>query len=75
MNTVQPAKCPVCGGGGIPIAYGFPGDGLIEAFERGEVEPGGCVITRSDPDRRCRSCGYEWRTTNPQSSLNKQKVT
>lgn len=45
--------CPGCGGPGIPIVFGFPGDDLIEAEARGEVILGGCCLP-SDP--RCPVC-------------------
>jgi hypothetical protein len=37
----------------LPIAYGMPDDGLVEASERGEVEIGGCVIWPGNPDFVC----------------------
>jgi len=44
--------CRLCGGRTIPIAYGFPGDDLFEAAERGEIVLGGCVLSGDDPSRR-----------------------
>lgn len=54
-------RCPNCGSGrSRPIAYGFPGSDMTDAFERGEVALGGCVIHDNSPSRRCRDCGFGW---------------
>ena len=54
-------KCPSCGSSKVvPIVYGMPGSELAEAYERGEVELGGCVITGDDPQWRCKGCGHDW---------------
>jgi hypothetical protein len=48
------SKCPTCKVGKlIPIVYGMPEGELIEQSERGEVEPGGCVVSSEvfDPER------------------------
>jgi hypothetical protein len=37
--------------------YGLPGPELIEAYQKGEVELGGCVIGNNDPEWRCKECG------------------
>ena len=53
--------CPKCGSSEVvPIAYGMPGSELVEAYERGEVELGGCVVTDRDPEWHCKTCGHEW---------------
>lgn len=49
--------CPRCGGRTIPIAYGYPGPGMFEAADRGEIALGGCCIDAEDPTRRCTACG------------------
>lgn len=48
-------RCPRCSGDLQPIVYGLPGDELWNAFERGEVALGGCVV--GDQHYRCRACG------------------
>lgn len=40
----------------VPIVYGYPGDGLMEAAARGEVVLGGCVIMPHQPRWKCLSC-------------------
>ena len=51
-------KCPSCGSNKVvPILYGMPGPELIEAYQKGEVELGGCVIGDNDPEWRCKVCG------------------
>ena len=40
----------------VPIVYGYPGDGLLEAAARGEVVLGGCVIMPHQPRWKCLSC-------------------
>ncbi len=52
--------CRSCGEAGLPIVYGLPGPGLVEACERGEVLLGGCCLTESDPAWTCPSCGDSW---------------
>jgi len=66
MMTTNPTppRCPKCHSlRVVEIAYGMPAVELRESAERGEVALGGCVVGRpgGDPDRRCRSCGHEWR--------------
>jgi hypothetical protein len=55
--------CPVCGGSGIPIAYGLPPYDMFKAEERGEVVLGGCEWRPGARDHRCSSCGHEWLMT------------
>lgn len=57
MTEEDPSICTECGGRTIPIAYGYPGPGMMEAAERGEIELGGCVIFDEQPTRRCEACG------------------
>jgi hypothetical protein len=52
-------RCPTCGARGIPLVYGYPDDGLMEAAERGQVDLGGCVLSDDDPTRTC-SRGHTW---------------
>jgi hypothetical protein len=61
-KTGGPA-CPECSSKNpLPIAYGLPGEEMIEAHERGEIALGGCCLTGDDPDWACRSCGLRYHT-------------
>jgi hypothetical protein len=51
-----PPLCGVCQAQMVPIVYGYPGDGLIEAAGRGEVVLGGCVIMPNQPRWTCLTC-------------------
>ena len=51
-------RCPVCGGRGVPIVYGYPGVELAEAERRREVVIGGCLP--SDDGAGCLQCGAIW---------------
>ena len=42
------------------VMYGFPGPEAIEAYERGEIELGGCMVREDSFDYRCRVCGRSW---------------
>jgi DNA-directed RNA polymerase subunit RPC12/RpoP len=56
-----PDECPSCGSRKVVrIVYGMPGPDLVEAYERGEVELGGCVIGENDPEWHCKKCGHDW---------------
>jgi hypothetical protein len=54
--------CPACRKKtGVDIVYGYPSHeaGLMEM--RGEIALGGCCIDLEGPERRCTTCGHEWR--------------
>ena len=51
--------CESCGKTMVPIAYGYPGDGMWEAVERGDIVLGGCVVEEGIPLWRCTSCGAQ----------------
>jgi hypothetical protein len=54
--------CPKCEArSGVNIIYGYPSIEMAEMNERGEIALGGCCVDASDPERRCLSCGHEWR--------------
>lgn len=60
MNFKQ-YKCPKCGQvTGVRIIYGEPGPELSAAANRGDVELGGCCVTDSDPNFKCKTCGHKW---------------
>jgi hypothetical protein len=69
--TAEPGPCPGCGGPGIPIAFGFPGEELIRAEARGEVILGGCCLPL---DPRCPRCNgplsseVPWTSTGPRDA-------
>jgi hypothetical protein len=52
----KPKKCPVCRKNDevIPIAYGYPGEEMIEDFEAGRIKLGGCVIEPDQPRWYCK---------------------
>jgi rubredoxin len=53
--------CPSCGKkAAVPIAYGFPGPGMWDAVDRGEIILGGCVISPGMPNMSCLSCGWRY---------------
>ncbi len=54
------SSCPVCGGDGLEIIYGFPTQELFEAAQRGEVALGGCIVGGEMPTTECRSCNHTW---------------
>ena len=49
-------ECPKCGKDLLPIAYGVPGPGMMDADRRGEIALGGCVVSDNDPEWRCSAC-------------------
>lgn len=51
--------CPHCGQPMVPIRYGYPGQALVEAAERGEVVLGGCIVEPGQPEWSCRTCSLE----------------
>ncbi len=60
--TMKTYICPKCKErSGLEILYGYPHVGLADAYARGEIALGGCCIDRDSPDRRCMSCGHEWK--------------
>ena len=60
LKAGQPL-CPECGDPRpLRIAYGYPTLKMFEAFERGELALGGCVIGSDSPTWRCRKCRREW---------------
>lgn len=58
-EQASPRRCRRCDGEVVPIAYGFPGAGMWEAAERGEIVLGGCMTSRGQATSRCRRCGME----------------
>lgn len=60
----KPPPCPQCGRPAVPIVYGFPSPGLMEAADRGAVVLGGCVIEGDQPTYQC-VAGHEWRAQPP----------
>jgi hypothetical protein len=66
MNDKQTRKpkttpCPKCGGlDVVPILYGYPGPGMMEAAERGTIALGGCCVGDRDPRKHCTACGEEF---------------
>lgn len=63
-----PQECIKCGGKKIAtFLYGLPKDleSIKEDEKSGKIIIGGCCIHQSNPEWKCNSCGWEWRTTEP----------
>jgi hypothetical protein len=43
-----------------PIAYGLPGEELMEEASRERVVLGGCRIIEDDPRLACLDCDHRW---------------
>jgi hypothetical protein len=53
--------CPKCGSlDVVPILYGYPGPGMMEAAEQGKIALGGCCVGDRDPLKQCKACGEEF---------------
>lgn len=52
------SMCERCGEAMLAIAYGYPGPGMMEAGERGEIALGGCVVYDEAPRWRCPACDH-----------------
>ncbi|MEO7572943.1 MAG: hypothetical protein ABIX10_10965 [Acidimicrobiales bacterium] len=59
MTARADSSCPTCGQRGIPIVYGLPDHGLMEAAQREEVALGGCMVRGDDPAFQC-AAGHRW---------------
>ena len=46
----------------MPIVYGLPGAAVFDAYDRGEIAFGGCVIVDDDPGWACTGldCGIRF---------------
>jgi hypothetical protein len=66
---VAPNSGPTCGAALIRIAYGFPGDDMIEQAERGEIELGGCLLGESNPQFHCRGPKPHYWRLDPEGQL------
>ncbi|MCA1706318.1 MAG: hypothetical protein LC808_24855 [Actinobacteria bacterium] len=56
-------RCPNCGSERIvPMLFGLPAHQAGDAWERGELELGGCMAwgDERDPHWHCKACGHEW---------------
>jgi hypothetical protein len=61
LNESRPQPCERCGRPSLPIVYGLPGPGLMEAAERGAVVLGGCAIEDDQPTHQCAAGHPAWR--------------
>lgn len=53
--------CPVCGGRGVSIVWGYPTDETMRRAEAGDVVLGGCVVTTEvTPSHECTECPTEF---------------
>ena len=59
MTDANP-PCPKCGAKAVAIVYGLPGPGLMEAYDRGEIHLGGCVVSEDMPGWHCKACNHEF---------------
>ena len=51
------STCPICTKGKLaPIAYGLPGPEMLQDFEMGLIQLGGCCVTDNDPELECLGC-------------------
>lgn len=59
IRVTDPMDCPGCDRSisPQPIAYGYPGQEMADAAERGEIFLGGCVVYGDFPSHRCPMCG------------------
>lgn len=54
-------KCPECHSDRVrPIAYGLPGEELMEEASRERVILGGCIIFDGRPFLACLDCDHRW---------------
>ena len=54
--------CPACRlKTGVDILFGMPSLEAFEMAERQEIVLGGCCIDLEGPERKCTTCGHEWR--------------
>ncbi len=60
-ESVDPRPCPRCGASitPVPIVYGLPSHETFQAYERGEIALGGCVVEPDSPEFECPSCHAE----------------
>jgi hypothetical protein len=66
--------CPSCRSkSGVNIIYGMPDESLVELERLGEVALGGCEIYEEQPERRCTSCGAEWKIKRKLSKFEQAK--
>ena len=59
----ETVECPKCGSGNVAkILYGKPiwSDELEEKLASGEIELGGCFISKEFPVFVCKSCREQW---------------
>ena len=49
-------SCPQCGETLVPVVYGYPGPGQIQAEQRGEIVLGGCHAEFWSPTTACPRC-------------------
>ena len=64
MRKPKVSSCPECVRTDVvvPILYGYPSAGAMEAAERDEIVLAGCMVGDLDPSYYCRRCriGFEY---------------
>ncbi|MDP7418914.1 MAG: hypothetical protein QF483_03425 [Gammaproteobacteria bacterium] len=54
-------KCPECGSlSTVPILYGYPMEGAMEAARQGKIKLGGCIVRDDNPRKQCKACDHWW---------------
>jgi len=61
-EEIKEGECPRCKSeNNVKILYGYPSKKALKEAERGEIWLGGCEISESNPDFKCRDCGKEFK--------------
>jgi hypothetical protein len=63
MANQHTPPCPKCGfkKSVIPIAYGYPGEGMMQKKKDGKIWLGGCIMDAANPNWYCKDCEIEFR--------------
>lgn len=60
-SAPSPRECPHCGSTAvIPVGYGLPTPGMLQAYAAGRLALGGVRETPGSPHWRCRGCDRTW---------------
>jgi hypothetical protein len=44
----------------VPILYGYPMEGAMEAARQGKIKLGGCIVRDDNPRKQCKACDHWW---------------
>ena len=67
--TRRSRKCPLCGETGIPILYGYPGQGIRPAVKQGLIQVGGCIVYDDQPTWWCETDQHGWDGPDPDRAI------